>query len=125
MATRQDITIRQGETWSYAYTHSGDITGYTARMSIKADWSSDAVAYLTNDGDADGGTITIAGAVATMAMTAAETDVLLDNSVLFSEVHAIKRQSVGYIYDLELVSPASVVTRALEGRVHILRGVTG
>lgn len=125
MTTRQDITIRQGETWSYAYTHSSDLTGYSARMSIKADWSSDAVAYLSTGSDADGGSIAIDVAGVTLSMTAAQTTALLDNSAFPTWKAVEKKQSVTLIYDLELVSGAGAVTRALEGRAHVLREVTG
>lgn len=116
MTTHQDLTIRQGETWSYTYAHATDLSGHSARMSIKADWSSDAVAYLSTGADADGGSIAIDGTDVTLSMTAAQTTALLLSVDAMSET---------ILYDLEIVSGAGIVTRALEGRVHVLRGVTG
>jgi len=134
MTIQQDLTIKQGETWSWTYTHGGsspvNLTGYSARMSIKTGYGVDSEAYLSSGDDANGGTITLGGALGTvtLSMTAEETTALLDDLSFYAFVNSEKREpvqpSVCWIYDLELVSPAGVVTRALEGKVHIYRNVT-
>lgn len=128
MTTHHDLRARQGETWSFVYTHkiggvAVDLTNFTARMAIKASYADAASAYLSTGSDANGGTIALGGVAGTVAlsMTAAQSDAL-DNSLVIpvSEDEA----SLIFRYDLELVSPAGVVTRALEGRFTLMRSVT-
>ena len=128
MTIRHDITIHQGQTWTFVYTHRiggavVDLTGYSARMAIKADYSAAFLAYLSTGSDADGGSIALGGAsgTATLFMTATE------SSALAGEITMMPVEDMAtmfFKYDLELVSPAGVVTRALEGRLIVQRGVT-
>lgn len=137
MTTRVDLIIRQGETWSLSYTKKDsagsavDLSGYTARASIRDGYGGGLEAYLSTGTDADGGTITLGGAAGTvvLAMTAAQTSDLAGglNSAtlaLLGDPVAQEVSSVSYRYDLELVSAAGAVTRELEGRVQILMQVT-
>ena len=90
MTIRQDLKINQGETWSWVYTHIDstgsaiDLTGYTARMSVKTNFTGSTEAYLSTGADADGGIISLGGVVGTvtLSMTAAQTTALTDNSSL-------------------------------------------
>lgn len=137
MTIRQDITIYQGSTWSYVYTHKDsagdpvDLSGYSARMAIKQCFDDSAIAYLSTGSDADGGTIALGGALGTvtMSMTAAQSQSLLTDVDVIALIPPEKRRKlyreVVYMYDLELVSGAGVVTRALEGRLIVQREVTG
>ena len=62
MATRQDIRINQGETWSYTFPWSANLSsGYSAAMSIKKvpGQTTTALAYLSTGSDADGGTLAL------------------------------------------------------------------
>lgn len=128
MTIRHDLTIHQGQTWTFVYTHRVggavvNITGFSARMGIKADYSASFLAYLSTGADADGGTIALGGAggTVTMSMTATESGALAgDISIIPAEDVA----TMFFKYDLELVSPAGLVTRALEGRLIVHRGVT-
>lgn len=129
MATRQDLHIRQGETWSFVWTKTSggsavDLTGYEARMAIRRCVGGALEAYLSSEGDADGGTITLGGAAGTvtLAMTATESGALgAAASWPWAERHEDRET---YRYDLELVSAAGAVTRELEGRVILSREVT-
>lgn len=137
MTTRQDLNIRQGETWSFVYTKRDsagaavDLTGYTARMAIKAGYSGSAAAYLSTGADAAGGTIVLGGAAGTvtLSMTAAQSAALAHGvdsvlNAMLGECLEPEGQFVTYRYDLELVSGAGAVTRELEGRVTVQREVT-
>lgn len=135
MAKRHDLEILQGATWSFVYTHldsagsAVDLTGFTARCSIKTGYGNTAEAYLSTGSDANGGTLTLGGAngTVTFAMTAAQTKSLLDNSSLLFLINEQYPVTVNktFIYDLELVDGSGTVTRALEGRVIVQREVTG
>lgn len=133
MALRHDLDIRQGETWSWSWAKTSggsavDLTGYSARMSIKAGYEGATEAYLSSGSDADGGTITLGGAAGTiaLAMTAAQTSELAGDLsyYLFVRPDQQAERYIEMIYDLETVSPAGVVTRELEGRVTIQREVS-
>lgn len=134
MTTRHDLIIRQGETWSFTWTKKDsagvaiDITGYTARMAIRDTLAGPLEAYLSSGTDADGGSITLGGAAGTvvLAMTATQSAALAGEVSLASllEGRGKTTPSISFLYDLELVSGAGVVTRELEGRVQVLRQVT-
>ncbi len=131
---RHDIHIQQGADWSFVYTHkdsSGsvlDVTGYSARASIKIGFGSSNMAYLSSGSDANGGTITVGGTDGkiTMSMTAEQTAALLDNAldVLSENYVAPTGQFLKARYQLELLSPAGTVTRPLEGNAMIDREIT-
>lgn len=135
MSTRQDLIIRQGETWSFVWTKRDsagaavDLTGYSARMAIKDCYNGAQQAYLSTGADARGGSIALGGAAGTvtMSMTAAQAADLagvLNQLALAPHSIDYSAPTVTWIYDLELVSPAGVVTRDLQGRVRIEREVT-
>lgn len=135
MTKRQNLDIVQGQTFSYTYTHRDsagsaiDLTGYTARMSIKVNLLSTGSAFLSTGADADGGTITLGGALGTvtLAMTAAETTALDQTDAFINAFLGDQQkleQTIDFIYDLELVSSGGAVTRALEGFITFHRGVT-
>ena len=131
MTKRHDLEVRQGESWSFVYTHldgagsAVDLTGYTARASVKVSLVGSTEVYFSTGSDADGGTLALGGAAGTVtfSMTAAQTANLLDNLSLYSisvEPFIVDR----FIYDLELVDGSGTVTRALEGRFFVQREVT-
>lgn len=146
MTLRQNLVVQQGATFSHVYTHRDsagaavNLTGYTARMSIAEYFGGPALAYLSTGSDAAGGTITLGGSAGTvtLAMTAAQTDALADSWGAYADVVFAEWESglsgitsprtapanKPMIYDLELVSGAGVVTRALEGGVDLRRSVT-
>lgn len=130
--TRQNLIIRQGETWSFPYTWkdgSGapiDITGYSARMAVKKSADNATDIFLSTGGDANGGTISLGGALGTilLAMTAEQTDAM-QNSDWWMDDPLPLDPSMNFFYDLEVVSPAGQVTRLLEGQVTYYRSITG
>jgi hypothetical protein len=131
MTLRQDLTIRQGATWSHTHIHkvSGspvDLTGYSARMRIAKWYDGFGEAYLSTGSDARGGTISLdaSGNIA-LSMTPAETASLAGNLselILIEPLPATKRY-VEFVYDLEIESPGGVITRVLVGRVMVEREV--
>lgn len=131
---KQNLDVRQGETFSFVYTHKVNgspvnLTGYTARMSVKLNLLSTASAFFSDGSDADGGTITLGGALGTitLAMTADQTTAL-DQTDAFINAFLGSGQKLerelDFIYDLEIESPAGVVTRVIEGILTFHRGVT-
>ena len=133
MTIRQDIELRQGETWSFAFVYRDadgvaiDVSSYSARMAIKAGFQSSYEAYLSSGSDTDGGSITLAAdGTVTLLMTAAQSAKIagdLTFFIFFEPVEHVDR-IVRFMYDLELVSPAGVVDRALEGHFLVQREVT-
>jgi hypothetical protein len=135
MTKRVDLQIRQGETWSWTYTYRNsagaavDLTGYTARMAVRETYSLSREAYFSTGSDADGGTIALGGAAGTvtLSMTAAQSAALagdLSTFVFPREMVEKVGPYVDFIYDLEVVSSAGVVTRLLEGTCRVWREVT-
>lgn len=137
MTARQDLIVRQGETWSFVWTKRDtagvavDLTGYTARMAVKHSYSGSSEAHLSTGDDARGGSISLGGGdgTVTLAMTAAQSAVLASGvdsvlSALWGEPAETDGPTVVYRYDLELVSGAGAVTRELEGRFIVHREVT-
>lgn len=130
---QQNLRIRQGETWSHVDTYldsagsAVDLSGYTARMSMKRTYNGSAIAYLSTGSDANGGTIALGGAAGTItkSMTAAQTDALLTTGDLADLMIGKTYKSPEFlIYDLEIVSGAGSVTRVREGKVEIHRSAT-
>ena len=135
MTMRQDLIVKQGETWSFVFVkrdssgNAVDLSAYTARMSIKDTHNGIAQAYLSTGADADGGSIALGGAAGTvtLSMTATQSAALASEvsaaSVLLTSLDLAKPEQT-YLYDLELISGAGVVTRELEGRVLVRREIT-
>ena len=141
MTIRQDLTVRQGETFSYTYNWDGkDLTGYTGAMAIRWQLEAPLEAYLSTGNDADGGTITVdASGNIVLAMTNTQTAALagwlwklywlqmVGQDVDTRDKRYLKyffQKQVKALYDLRLTSPAGVTTRVLEGNVVIHREVT-
>jgi hypothetical protein len=135
VTARQDLIIRQGETYSFTWTKRDsagaavDLTGYTARMRVKDTYNGVQQVYLTSGADSQGGAITLGGAAGTvvLSMTADQSAALASEvnmvSILLSSLDLNKPQKT-YLYDLELVSGAGAVARELEGRVVVRREIT-
>lgn len=109
-----NITIEQGSTFTLNLTwkdSSGaaiNITGYTARMQVRksVDAASTTLSLTSGAGD-----ITLGGAAGTISITV-------------SAASTASIASGNYVYDLELVSGAGVVTRLLQGAVTVSPEVT-
>ncbi len=110
-----DMRCWQGVTWSYDILwEDGDpvspvnLTGYSARMQVRAAAASDDIVLELDSGL--GGEITLGGAAGTIDLNLTATAT--------AEIPA-----GWYVYDLELVSGATV-TRLLEGRFAVSAEVT-
>lgn len=109
-----DIYIEQGATynqplvWKDSSGTAVNVTGYTARMQIrKTIDATTTILTLTTEN----GRITVGGAngLITLLVSAADTAALT---------------TFCGVYDLEVISPAGVVTRLLEGQVEVSKEVT-
>lgn len=109
-----NITIEQGATFQLhlVYKDSGgtpiDISGYTARMQVRREYSSPTPLLDLNT---ENGGITLGDATGKVDVVAADT-----------ATRAITAKSG--VYDLELISPGGVVTRLIGGTVLVTPEVT-
>lgn len=132
---RQNLDIRQGETWSFQFTVRDaagvaiDLTGYSARMGIAQDRCSLSPSYLsTVVGEATAGVIVLGGAAGTVAlsMTAAQT-LGMDEADWF---YGFQREACSsssllqLLYDVNLTSPLGVATRVMEGQITFYRSIS-
>ena len=126
MTARQDLVIREGASFSWTYDAGVSLDGYSARAAIKmaGAYINTAEAYLSSGADASGGTITLSGTMATLSMTAAQTDALADEIAWWFPNRAID-PVIRMMWDLELVAADGTVTRPVEGSVLVYRSVTG
>lgn len=114
MAGYYDITIEQGATyvqaliWKDSDGVAMDLTGYTARMQIRAKKSSETVLH---EATTENGGIAITALTGTVTITISAAD-----TAAFDFLKGV--------YDLELISGTSVVTRLVEGSVAVSLEVT-
>jgi hypothetical protein len=114
MAGRYNIVIEQGATfdrlitWKDAAGSPIDLTGYSARMQLRASHTAQAVLIELTTGN---GRIALGGVAGTVRLTIAAAD----TAALASGM---------CVYDLELVSGGGVVTRLLEGSCQVSPEVT-
>lgn len=107
-----DFSIDQGSTvvvpivWKDSDGSPIDLTGYTARMQLKTSYSASPALSLTST---SGISLTTTTGEITITMTATQTASL---------------SAVTYLYDLELVSSAGVVTKLIKGQIQVLPEVT-
>jgi hypothetical protein len=98
-----NLTCYQGASFDYTLTwnlggSAVNLTNYTARMQVRSTYDSTAVALSLTSGSG----ITLGGTAGTIFIEASPTTTA-----------AIA--SGQYVYDLELVTPGSAVTRLVEG----------
>jgi len=108
-----DLCLHQGATFNKRITWKSDgalvnLTNWTARMQIRA--TTEAATALIELTTANG-RIALGGAAGTITLTISATDT------------AALTAGRG-VYDLELVSPAGLVTNLMGGVVTILRNIT-
>ena len=110
-----DLTCYQGASFNYDLTWKlnnvpVDLTGFSARMQVRETYDSTAVTFALTSGSG----ITLGGTAGTIYLEASPTaTALLDGT-----------PNTQYVYDLELVSGASAVTRLVQGRFFIDPEVT-
>lgn len=105
----QGATLSRTITWKDAAKRAIDITGYTARMHVRATAEADSIILeLTTENSR----IALGGASGTVTLMVSATDMAL--------VPEGK-----YVYDLELVAPVSgVVSRLIQGNFVVRAEVT-
>lgn len=115
MTTKVNLKMNQGETyrhtlyWKDENDQPIDITGFTARMQVRAKTNSPEVL---------------------LELTTANGGVILSNPVageLKLYVSATVTEAFSWIagvYDLELIAPNDDVTRLIEGKITIIKEVT-
>ena len=94
-------------TWKDSDDVAINITGYTARMQVRKDFTSTSILELTTENSR----IALGGSAGTITL-----------SVLASITAALTAGT--YRYDLELISSGGVVTRLLEGSILVSENVT-
>lgn len=115
LKNRYDLLIDQGATlsvvatWKDSSGNAINLTGYTARMSVRATFSSSTSVLDLNTSNSG---ITLGGAAGTITITASATTT------------AALTAPFSGVYDLELVSGGGVVTRLLEGTATVSPEVT-
>lgn len=112
MADTYDFTIEQGTDVQFVVTYKDDdgnpinLSGYTARMKIKKSIGGTTVLSLTN-----GSGITLGGALGTVTVDITNTQTkAMDFTIA--------------VYDLEIISGASKVTRLLQGSITLSKEIT-
>jgi len=111
MAGILNITIDQGETYTNTtsvFLADGvtamNLTGYTVASKMRQNYTSTTAHTITT------------------TITNPATAGKIDSSLSATETSAIKGGY--YVYDLEITSSGGVVTRVVEGKVHMKPGVT-
>lgn len=107
LVIEQGATFRRVLTWSIAGV-AVNLTGYTARMQVRADYDAAPILSLTSD---PGGGITLGGSAGTI-------------TVLASASLTAALTPGAYLYDLELESADGTVTRLLKGQATVDPEVT-
>lgn len=111
-AGKYNMLVEQGATFSRAFTVSGwNLTGYTIRMQVRPTATDSATPILEATTGTDGRIVLTnpTSGIFTLTLSAATTAALTAGN---------------YVYDLELVSGSSVVTRLLEGDFIVVANVT-
>ena len=106
---QQGATLSLTATWTDSTGTAVNLTGYTARMQVRAAYDATTTILSLTSGAGD---ITLGGSAGTIAITASAT------------VTAALTAPWTGVYDLELVSGGGVVTRLLEGPATVSPEVT-
>ena len=106
-----NITADQGATFTRTITWTDgtnpiNLTGYTARMQVRATIDSTTVALELTTSN---GRISLGGSAGTVTLTVPAATMTLDGQ---------------YVYDLELISGSGVVTRLVQGTFTVRAEVT-
>lgn len=110
---KYNIVCPQGSTFNQEFTYSinsvnVDLTGYSARMQVREKHTStNTILSLTTENDG----LELGGSAGTITVNASAST----TSLLIAKE---------YVYDLELISPSSIVTRIIEGKFIVTPEVT-
>lgn len=108
---QQGATLQRQLTWTDSARDAYNLTGYTARMQVRANTSSNTVIIALSTTAGSGGTITLGGTAGTV-------------DLLIPAANTTTLTAGQYVYDLELVSGGGVVTRLIEGNFKVTAEVT-
>lgn len=108
---QQGATFQRQVTWTDSARDAYNLTGYTARMQVRANVTSNTVIATLSTTAGSEGTITLGGTAGTV-------------DLLISAANTASLTAGQYVYDLELVSGGGVVTRLLEGNFKVSAEVT-
>ena len=108
---QQGATFQRQLTWTDSARDAYNLTGYTARMQVRDNVSSNTVVIALSTTAGSGGTITLGGIAGTV-------------DLLIPAANTTTLTAGQYVYDLELVSGGGVVTRLLEGNFKVTAEVT-
>jgi hypothetical protein len=114
---KTDITIKAGTDFQLQVTYKNpdgspvNLTGFSARMMVKRDYSDATPLVSLTTVDSTQGLLTLGGAAGTI-------DIWIKNA------HTTTLAKGTGVYDLEIVSGSGLVTRLLEGSVEITPEVT-
>ena len=108
---QQGATFQRQVTWTDSARDAYNLTGYTARMQVRSDVTSNTIIATLSTTAGNTGTITLGGTAGTV-------------DLLISATNTAALTAGQYVYDLELVSGGGVVTRLLEGNFKVTAEVT-
>lgn len=108
---QQGATFQRQLTWTDPARDAYNLTGYTARMQVRDNVSSNTIVIALSTTAGSGGTITLGGTAGTV-------------DLLIPAANTTTLTAGQYVYDLELVSGGGVVTRLLEGNFKVTAEVT-
>jgi len=108
---QQGATLQRQLTWTDSARDAYNLTGYTARMQVRDNVSSNTIVIALSTTAGSGGTITLGGTAGTV-------------DLLIPAANTTTLTAGQYVYDLELVSGGGVVTRLNEGNFKVTAEVT-
>lgn len=108
---QQGATFQRQVTWTDSARDAYNLTGYTARMQVRSNVTSNTIIATLSTTAGNTGTITLGGTAGTV-------------DLLISATNTAALTAGQYVYDLELVSGGGVVTRLLEGNFKVTAEVT-
>lgn len=112
---QHDLYIVRGDTWTQDFVYESpadtpvDLSGYSARLQIRANRLASSPALLSVS--SAGGEITLGGAAGTIDV---EVDALVTAALDFDQAR----------WDLELTSSGGIVTTLIEGNITLIKDVT-
>jgi len=117
------------ETWTYndSAGNAVNLTGYTARMKVRADFAAATTARLSLT--SAGGGLVLGGSAGTIApaMTDAETAQLWTDHGASLSQDGVRKGRPAYLlgfWDLELISGGGIVKRLLQGKCYLVPEAT-
>ena len=108
---QQGATFQRQVTWTDSARDAYNLTGYTARMQVRSNVTSNTIIATLSTTAGNTGTITLGGTTGTV-------------DLLLYATNTAALTAGQYVYDLELVSGGGVVTRLLEGNFKVSAEVT-